>query len=198
MGSSSDKYEPPKESKINDFLKKKEKIVNTHSTNNTLPTSEEIQIVSKMDIDIFEFLIGNINSLEEKKEKTKNKDVLKKIETKLEFYMKKKEKFDELNRQWNELLGYHEEVKKLEKENEEVIKEKLKNKKHRKSIFEREEPEEEEEEEEEIDSKDFYYRSPFYEENPKMVGKNKDQFDSLLQVEKNEEEIMKEKYPFDF
>ena len=196
MGTS--KYEPPNERTINDFLAKKEKIINKHLSDSTLPSPDEIQLVTRMDIDIFEFLTKNITSLENQMERTTKKNVIARLKAKLDFYIPKKEKYDELNLKWSELLGYEEEVKKLEKEKEEAIKEKILNNKYRKSIFTANEEEEEEEEVEEMESKDYYYRSPFYEENPKMVGENKDKFDSLLQIDKNEEEIMKEKYPFDF
>ena len=121
------------------------------------------------------------------------------MQTKLDYYTQKKEEFEKLNLQWEELLGFHEEIKKMEKEKEQVIKEKIKNDKFRKDVFaDSKESEEEEEEEEELESKDYYYNAPFYEENPKMVGAKKDKFDSLIQSEKNEEDIMKDKYPFDF
>ena len=200
MGCSNDKYEPPKENKINKYLKTKQKIINNHLTNATQPTSDEIQSISKMDLDIFEFLTRNISELENKIERTFKRNPLKRLKTKLEYYTKKKEEFEKLNWQWEELLGFHEEIKKMEKEKEEVIKEKIQNNKLRKDIFaeSKESEEEEEEEEEEIESKDYYYNTPFYEENPKKVGEKKDKFDSLIQSEKNEEDIMKERYPFDF
>ena len=198
MGCLNDKYEPPKENKINSYLKTKQKIINNHIEKSSLPTSEEIQLISKMDIDIFEFLTRNINLYEDKISKTKKRNVLKRLNTKLDYYNKKKEIFDKLNWQWEELLGYHEQVKKMENERDEVIKEKIEKNKIRKDVFDSGEEEEEEEEEEEIDSKDYYCNQPFFEENPKMVGENKDKFHSLIQSEKNEEDIMKEKYPFDF
>ena len=94
------------------------------------------------------------------------------------------------------MLGYHEEVKKMEKEKEEVIKEKIEKKQIRTDIFAKEE-EEEEEEEEESKSKDYYCNCPFFEENPKKVGENRDKFHSLIHSD-NDEEDMKNKYPFDF
>ena len=199
MGCTDDKYEPPKENKINKYLKQKQKIINNHLTNATQPTSDEIQLVSKMDLDIFEFLTRNISSLEKKIERTFKRNPLRRLQTKLEYYTKKKEEFDNLNWQWDALLGHNEEIKKMEKEKEEVIKEKMKNNKMRKDVFapSKDSEEEVEEEEEEMESKDYYYNAPFYEENPKMVGAKKDKFDSYIQSEKNEEEIMKERYPFD-
>ena len=196
MGCSKDKYfEPPKENKINDYLKKKEKIINKHLANATLPTSDEIQLISKIDIEIFEFLERNIKSYEEKMMKTRKKYILKE---KLEYYKKKKEEYDGLNFQWDELLGYQEEVKKMEKEKEEVIQSQIKHNYRRKIYEEKEEQIEEEEEEENYESKDLYYNSPFFEQNPKMIGEDKENFHSLIHSEKNEEDLMKEKYPFMF
>ena len=196
MGCLSDKYEPPKENKINSYLKKKQTIVDNHMQNSTLPTSEEIQLVSKMDIDIFEFLTRNINFYEDTIKKTEKGNALLRLKTKLEYYKKKKEEFENINKQWDALLGYHEEVKKMEKEKEEVIKEKIEKKQIRTDIFAKEE-EEEEEEEEESKSKDYYCNCPFFEENPKKVGENRDKFHSLIHSD-NDEEDMKNKYPFDF
>ena len=198
MGCTNDKYEPPKENKINKYLKTKKKIIDNHITNATTPTANEIQLISKMDIDIFEFVTRNISLYQDKIKKTRNKDTLKRLQKKLDYYNKIKEEYDKLNGQWEELLGYREEVKKMEKEKEEIIKETINKNHFRKGAYAESEEEEEEEEEEEIESKDFYCNGPFYEENPKKVGDKKDKFDSLIQSEKNEEDIMKERYPFDF
>ena len=65
MGCTGDsKYEPPKEFEINDYLKKKEKIINEHIANSTQPNSSEIKLISKYDIDIYEFLARNIKQSE--------------------------------------------------------------------------------------------------------------------------------------
>jgi len=201
MGCTNDRYEPPKENKINMYLKQKKKIINDHIENATSPTTSEIQLISKMDIDISEFLTRNINLYQKKIEKNKKPTTLKKLKIKLDYFLKKKEDFDNLNWQWEGLLGYHDNLKKMEEENKENIKENINNNNLRKKIFEekneKNEEEEEEEEEEEIDSKDFYCNSPFYEQNPKILG-NEDKFHSFIESIKNEEDIMKEKYPFDF
>ena len=174
MGCTNDIYEPPKENKINIYLKQKKKIINEHIANATTPTTSEIQLISKMDIDISEFLTRNINIYQKKIEKYKNPETLKKLKIKLDYFLAKKEDFDNLNLQWEGLLGYHDDLKKLEEENKEKIKENIK-----------------------INSKDFYCNSPFYEENPNIFGKE-DKFHSYIESIKNEEDIMNEKYPFDF
>ena len=48
MGCSSDnKYQPPKEFEINDYLKTKENIIDKHITNATQPNTTEIKQISK-------------------------------------------------------------------------------------------------------------------------------------------------------
>ena len=203
MGCTNDRYEPPKENKINIYLKQKKKIINEHIANATTPTTSEIQLISKMDIDISEFLTRNINLYQKKIEKYKKPATLKKLKIKLDYYLAKKKDFDNLNWQWEGLLGYHDDIKRLEEENKEKIKENINKNNLRNNIFEKikekneEEEEEEDDEEDEIDSKDCYCNSPFYEENPNILG-NEDKFHSYIESIKNEEDIMKEKYPFDF
>lgn len=203
MGCTNDRYEPPKENKINIYLKQKKKIINEHIANATSPTTSEIQLISKMDIDISEFLARNINLYRKKIEKTKKPLTLKKLKIKLDYFLAKKEVFDNLNWQWEGLLGYNDDLKKLEEENIEKLKENINKNNLRRNIFEKnkekneEEEDEEEEDDDEIDSKDFYCNCPFYEENPKIFG-NEDKFHSFIESIKNEEDIMKEKYPFDF
>ena len=203
MGCTNDRYEPPKENKINIYLNQKKKIINAHISNATTPTDSEIQLISKMDIDISEFLTRNINLYQKKIDKYKNPVTLKKLKIKLDYFLSKKKNFDNLNWQWEGLLGYHDDLKNLEEENKEKIKENIINNNLRNNIFEKkkekheEEEEEEEDDEDEIDSKDFYCNSPFYEQNPNIFG-NEDKFHSYIESIKNEEDIIKEKYPFDF
>ena len=186
MGCSSDtKYEPPKEFQINDYLKTKEKIINNHITNSSKPTNSEINLVSKYDIDIFEFLTRNINQTEKVLKKAKKDKVKKNNEKKLKYFLDLKDKFERLNWQWEELLGYHEQEKKYIQENKQFIKENIENNNLRKGIVY---IEEEEEEEEESDSNDYYCNAKFYEKNPKKVGENNDIFRSYIESVKDDDE----------
>ena len=147
MGCSSDtQYEPPKEFQINDYLKRKEKIITNHITNSSKPTSSEIKLVSKYDIDIFEFLTRNINQTQNVLKKAKKESVKKKNEKKLQYFLDLKETFERLNWQWDELLGYNEQEQKYIQENKKFIKENIENNNLRKGIVYIEEEEEEEEE----------------------------------------------------
>ena len=198
MGCNNDKYEPPKESKINEYIKTKKKIINNHIGKGGVPNSEEIQMVSKMDIDIFEFLDRNIKLYEKRVERSMKRNIKKKNEKKLEYYKKKKEEYERMKWQWEELLGEHEEIKKMEKEKEEIKERNIKENKVRIGIFakkEDEEEEEKEEEEEELESKDYYCNGPFYEDVKNKKNKE-NKFDSFIKSEKNEEDYIKEKFPF--
>ena len=186
MGCSSDtQYEPPKEFQINDYLKRKEKIITNHITNSSKPTSSEIKLVSKYDIDIFEFLTRNINQTENVLKKVKKDSVKKKNEKKLQYFLDLKEKFERLNWQWDELLGYHEQEQKYIQENKKFIKENIENNNLRRGVVY---IEEEEEEEEESDSNDYYCNAKFYEKNPKKVGENNDIFKSYVESVKDDDE----------
>ena len=186
MGCSSDtQYEPPKEFQINDYLKRKEKIITNHITNSSKPTSSEIKLVSKYDIDIFEFLTRNINQTENVLKKAKKESVKKKNEKKLQYFLDLKETFERLNWQWDELLGYNEQEQKYIQENKKFIKENIENNNLRKGIVY---IEEEEEEEEESDSNDYYCNAKFYEKNPKKVGENNDIFKSYVESVKDDDE----------
>ena len=186
MGCSSDtQYEPPKEFQINDYLKRKEKIITNHITNSSKPTSSEIKLVSKYDIDIFEFLTRNINQTENVLKKVKKDSVKKKNEKKLQYFLDLKETFERLNWQWDELLGYNEQEQKYIQENKKFIKENIENNNLRKGIVY---IEEEEEEEEESDSNDYYCNAKFYEKNPKKVGENNDIFKSYVESVKDDDE----------
>ena len=186
MGCSSDtQYEPPKEFQINDYLKRKEKIITNHITNSSKPTSSEIKLVSKYDIDIFEFLTRNINQTENILKKAKKDSVKKKNEKKLQYFLDLKEKFERLNWQWDELLGYHEQEQKYIQENKKFIKENIENNNLRRGVVY---IEEEEEEEEESDSNDYYCNAKFYEKNPKKVGENNDIFKSYVESVKDDDE----------
>ena len=188
MGCSSDNLE---EHNIIEYIKKKNEIINNHISNTTKLNSEEIQLVSKMDIDILEFITKKINLYEKLFKQTNTKN----FQTKLEYYYGMKKEFDNLNWKWDILLGYNDKLIKYEKERIEFVKQKLANDKPRKSIFA---GEEEVEIEEEIKSKDYYCNSPFFEENPKKVGDNKDKFHSMIESEINEDDILKEKYSYVF
>jgi hypothetical protein len=186
MGCSSDtQYEPPKEFQINDYLKRKEKIITNHITNSSKPTSSEIKLVSKYDIDIFEFLTRNINQTQNVLKKAKKESVKKKNEKKLQYFLDLKETFERLNWQWDELLGYNEQEQKYIQENKKFIKENIENNNLRKGIVY---IEEEEEEEEESDSNDYYCNAKFYEKNPKKVGENNDIFKSYVESVKDDDE----------
>ena len=175
MGCSSDtQYEPPKEFQINDYLKRKEKIITNHITNSSKPTSSEIKLVSKYDIDIFEFLTRNINQTQNVLKKAKKESVKKKNEKKLQYFL-----------EWDELLGYNEQEQKYIQENKKFIKENIENNNLRKGIVY---IEEEEEEEEESDSNDYYCNAKFYEKNPKKVGENNDIFKSYVESVKDDDE----------
>ena len=166
------KYEPPKEYQINEYLTKKQKIIDNHIANGTQPTSTEIKLVSKYDIDIFEFLTRNIDNCENQIKKTKTEKIKKRAESKLAHYKDLKDQFERLNWQWEELLGYHEQEKQFIAENKQFIKENIdKNKLREGVVFV-----EEEEEEEESDSDDYYCNSKFYEKNPNKVGENNDKY----------------------
>ena len=186
MGCSSDtQYEPPKEFQINDYLKRKEKIITNHITNSSKPTSSEIKLVSKYDIDIFEFLTRNINQTQNVLKKAKKESVKKKNEKKLQYFLELKDKFERLNWQWDELLGYHEQEQKYIQENKKFIKENIENNNLRRGVIY---IEEEEEEEEESDSNDYYCNAKFYEKNPKKVGENNDIFKSYVESVKDDDE----------
>ena len=186
MGCSSDtQYEPPKEFQINDYIKIKEKIITNHITNSSKPTSSEIKLVSKYDIDIFEFLTRNINQTQNVLKKAKKESVKKKNEKKLQYFLELKDKFERLNWQWDELLGYHEQEQKYIQENKKFIKEKIENNNLRRGVIY---IEEEEEEEEESDSNDYYCNAKFYEKNPKIVGENNDIFKSYVESVKDDDE----------
>ena len=186
MGCSSDtQYEPPKEFQINDYIKTKEKIITNHITNSSKPTSSEIKLVSKYDIDIFEFLTRNINQTENILKKAKKESVKKKNEKKLQYFLELKDKFERLNWQWDELLGYHEQEQKYIQENKKFIKENIENNNLRRGVIY---IEEEEEEEEESDSNDYYCNAKFYEKNPKKVGENNDIFKSYVESVKDDDE----------
>ena len=167
MGCSGDsKYEPPKEFEINDYLKKKEKIINEHIANSTQPNSSEIKLISKYDIDIYEFLA--------KKHSQK----------KFDYFSGLKDKFEILNYQWDELLGYREQEKKYIEENKEFVKENIEKNNLREGVV----YVEEEEEEDELDSKDYYCNAKFYEKNPKIVGENNDVFKSYVESVKDDDD----------
>jgi hypothetical protein len=135
MGCTNDRYEPPKEKKINLYLSQKKKIINAHISNATTPTTSEIQLISKMDIDISEFLTRNINLYPKKIQKYNNPATLKKLKIKLDYFLSKKKNFDNLNWQWEGLLGYHDDLKNLEEENKEKIKDNINNNNLRKNIM---------------------------------------------------------------
>ena len=186
MGSSSDaKYEPPKEFEIKKYLETKQKIINEHITNSSQPTSSEIQLTSKMDIDIFEFLEKNINQCNYKIPIVKKPRMKKQLQEKLNHYLELKNKFERLNWQWDELLGYHEQEEKFRTEAEQFIKDNIKNGKLRKGVVD---IIEEEEEEEESDSQDYYCNAKFYEKNPKKVGENNDPYKSFVESVKDDDE----------
>ena len=186
MGCSGDsKYLPPKEFEINDYLQKKQKIINNHITNNTQPTSSEIALISKYDIDIYEFLTRNINHTEKQLNKAKNERTKKRTQEKLNYFLELKNKNESLSWQWEELLGYYEQEKKYNQENKQFIKENIEKNNLRNGVVY---TEEEEEEEEESDSNDYYCNTKFYEKNPKIVGENNDIFKSFVESVHNDEE----------
>ena len=190
MGCSSDnKYEPPKEFEINDYLKKKEKLIDKHITNATQPDSQEIKLISKYDIDIFEFVTRNINNTENQLKKAKNERTKKINQKKLDYYLALKDKFERLNWQWEELLGYHEQEKKFLEEKKQFIQENIEKNNLRKGVID---IVEEEEEEEESDSNDYYCNAKFYEKNPKIVGENNDIFKSYVESVKDDDEKSKD------
>ena len=190
MGCSSDnKYEPPKEFEINDYLKTKENIIDKHITNATQPNTTEIKQISKYDIDIFEFLTRNINDTEKHLNQAKNEKKKKNTQKKLDYYLALKDKFERLNWQWEELLGYHEQEKKYIEENKKFIKENIEKNNLRKGVVD---IVEEEEEEEESDSNDYYCNAKFYEKNPNIVGENNDIFKSFVESVKDEDDKSKE------
>ena len=189
MGCTGDsKYEPPKEFEINDYLKKKEKIINEHIANNTQPTSSEIKLISKYDIDIFEFLTRNITQTEKHLKKAKSERNKKHAQKKLDYFIGLKDKFEILNWQWEELLGYHEQEKKYIEENKQFIKENIEYNNLRKGVVYIEE----EEEEEESDENDYYCNAKFYEKNPKIVGENNDVYKSYIESVKDDDEKSKD------
>ena len=190
MGCSGDsKYEPPKEFQINEFLQKKQKIINTHITNSTQPTTSEIKLVSKYDIDIFEFLVRNINQTEKQLKKAKKEKTKQNVKKKLDYFLDLKNKFETLNWQWEELLGYQEQERKYIEENKQFVKENIERQDLRDGIVYHEP---EEEEEEESDSADYYCNNKFYEKNPKIVGENNDIFKSYVESVKDDDEKSKE------
>lgn len=190
MGCSSDnKYEPPKEFEINEYLKKKEKLIDKHITNATQPDSQEIKLISKYDIDIFEFVTRNINNTENQLKKAKNERTKKINQKKLDYYLALKDKFERLNWQWEELLGYHEQEKKFLEEKKQFIQENIEKNNLRKGVID---IVEEEEEEEESDSNDYYCNAKFYEKNPKIVGENNDIFKSYVESVKDDDEKSKD------
>ena len=186
MGCSGDsKYEPPKEFQINEFLQKKQKIINTHITNSTQPTTAEIKLVSKYDIDIFEFLVRNINQTEKQLKKAKKEKTKQNVQKKLDYFLDLKNKFETLNWQWEELLGYQEQERKYIEENKQFVKENIERQDLRDGIVYHEP---EEEEEEESDSADYYCNNKFYEKNPKIVGENNDIFKSYVESVKDDDD----------
>ena len=190
MGCSNDnKYEPPKEFEINDYLKTKENIIDKHITNATQPNTTEIKQISKYDIDIFEFLTRNINDTEKHLNQAKNEKKKKNTQKKLDYYLALKDKFERLNWQWEELLGYHEQEKKYIEENKKFIKENIEKNNLRKGVVD---IVEEEEEEEESNSNDYYCNAKFYENNPNIVGENNDIFKSFVESVKDEDDKSKE------
>ena len=190
MGCSGDsKYEPPKEFQINEFLQKKQKIINTHITNSTQPTTAEIKLVSKYDIDIFEFLVRNINQTEKQLKKAKKEKTKQNVKKKLDYFLDLKNKYETLNWQWEELLGYQEQERKYIEENKQFVKENIERQDLRDGIVYHEP---EEEEEEESDSADYYCNNKFYEKNPKIVGENNDIFKSYVESVKDDDEKSKE------
>ena len=190
MGCSGDsKYEPPKEFQINEFLQKKQKIINTHITNSTQPTTSEIKLVSKYDIDIFEFLVRNINQTEKQLKKAKKEKTKQNVQKKLDYFLDLKNKFETLNWQWEELLGYQEQERKYIEDNKQFVKENIERQDLRDGIVYHEP---EEEEEEESDSADYYCNNKFYEKNPKIVGENNDIFKSYVESVKDDDEKSKE------
>ena len=190
MGCSGDsKYEPPKEFQINEFLQKKQKIINTHITNSTQPTTAEIKLVSKYDIDIFEFLVRNINQTEKQLKKAKKEKTKQNVQKKLDYFLDLKNKYETLNWQWEELLGYQEQERKYIEENKQFVKENIERQDLRDGIVYHEP---EEEEEEESDSADYYCNNKFYEKNPKIVGENNDIFKSYVESIKDDDEKSKE------
>ena len=190
MGCSGDsKYEPPKEFQINEFLQKKQKIINTHITNSTQPTTAEIKLVSKYDIDIFEFLVRNINQTEKQLKKAKKEKTKQNVQKKLDYFLDLKNKFETLNWQWEELLGYQEQERKYIEENKQFVKENIERQDLRDGIVYHEP---EEEEEEESDSADYDCNNKFYEKNPKIVGENNDIFKSYVESVKDDDEKSKE------
>ena len=193
MGCSSDsKYEPPKEFQINDILLKKQKIIHNHITNSTQPTDNEIKLVSKYDIDIFEFLTRNINHTQKLLKKTKKERAKKNLQKKLDYFLDLKTKFETLNWQWEELLGYQEQEKKYIEENKQFMKENIEKLDIRQGIVYHEE----EEEEEESDSNDYYCNNKFFEKNPKMVGENNDIFKSYVESVKDDEKSKEIEIPY--
>jgi len=193
MGCSSDsKYEPPKEFQINDFLLKKQKIIYTHISNSTQPTNNEIKLVSKYDIDIFEFLTRNINQTKTQLKNTKKERAKKNLEKKLNYFLDLKTKFETLNWQWEELLGYQEQEKKYIEENKQFVKENIEKQDLREGIVYHEE----EVEEEESDSNDYYCNNKFYEKNPKIVGENNDIFKSYVESVKNDDKSKEIEIPY--
>ena len=190
MGCSGDsKYEPPKEFQINEFLQKKQKIINTHITNSTQPTTAEIKLVSKYDIDIFEFLVRNINQTEKQLKKAKKEKTKQNVQKKLDYFLDLKNKYETLNWQWEELLGYQEQERKYIEENKQFVKENIERQDLRDGIVYHEP---EEEEEEESDSADYYCNNKFYEKNPKIVGENNAIFKSYVESVKDDDEKSKE------
>ena len=190
MGCSGDsKYEPPKEFQINEFLQKKQKIINTHITNSTQPTTSEIKLVSKYDIDIFEFLVRNINQTEKQLKKAKKEKTKQNVKKKLDYFLDLKNKFETLNWQWEELLGYQEQERKYIEENKQFLKENIERQDLRDGIVYHEP---EEEEEEDSVSADYYCNNKFYEKNPKIVGENNDIFKSYVESVKDDDEKSKE------
>ena len=190
MGCSGDsKYEPPKEFQINEFLQKKQKIINTHIANSTQPTTSEIKLVSKYDIDIFEFLVRNINQTEKQLKKAKKEKTKQNVQKKLDYFLDLKNKYETLNWQWEELLGYQEQERKYIEENKQFVKENIERQDLRDGIVYHEP---EEEEEEESDSADYYCNNKFYEKNPKIVGENNDIFKSYVESVKDDDEKSKE------
>ena len=185
MGCTGDsKYEPPKEFEINDYLKKKEKIINEHIANSTQPNSSEIILISKYDIDIYEFLARNIKQSENQLKKAKSERAKKHSQKKFDYFSGLKDKFEILNYQWDELLGYREQEKKYIEENKEFVKENIEKNNLREGVV----YVEEEEEEDELDSKDYYCNTKFYEKNPKIVGENNDVFKSYVESVKDDDD----------
>ena len=185
MGNKSNKLS---EEQIKEYLLKKTNIIDNHINQATTPTNDEIQLVAKLDIDIFEFLTDKLKKYEN--------DKIKKDE-KYENYIKMKTDFENLNYQWEELLGYNDEIAKMKKENKEARTKKIEKNELRDDILLTPEEEEEEvyvdDDPEDFKEENFYCNGSFYEKTPVIKGEHIDKFDSFINPEQE-----KNKYPFDF